>query len=127
MSEPIICHAVAVEIIRTIRAQAGPEPCLRLGNGRRTSEGSKRADAEHGRKRVERELLEVLSRYYPVELSEGKSWGRPLLLLNGKHVHGPNHPNTLATFHSHELLPVLRDLKDLTELPDQEDLENTGA
>ena len=73
---------------------------------------------------MERELLEELSRYYPGELSEGKSWGCLLLLLNGKHGH--NHPNTSAMPHSHELLPVLRDLEDLTELPDQEDLENAG-
>ena len=57
---------------------------VKLSTKPRTTVRSKRAEEEHERRMVDRELYQELSRYYP--LRQGREvWVRPELLSNGKH------------------------------------------
>ena len=86
-------NVVAAEIIRRKRPQVNPEQCLRMGHVERTAIGSKNAEKELGRRKVERRLYRRLSRYYQrpnYQPPNGKKpeWARPPLLVKGKHGHG---------------------------------------
>jgi len=110
--DSIDCNAVAAENIPTIRPLENPEPCLRMGKGKQIATGSSHAMREFGRRGVERELIQDLSRYYP--LGQGQSsWTRPSLLSLGKHVIAQH----TTTFHSPELFSVIKDLEDSSALP----------
>jgi len=87
-------NAVAAEIIRRKREPVYEKPCLRKGEGKRTVIGSKSADRECNRRKVDCRLYRRLSRYY--RLPKGNEWTRPPLLRKGKHGRGIT-PNITLT------------------------------
>ena len=82
-------NSVAAEIVRRVRHPLHRKPCLKRGRSERTVIGSRSADSEAERRKVERRLYRRLSRYYsPPNGDDAAEWTRPPLLQTGKHGHG---------------------------------------
>ena len=82
-------NAVAAEIIRRVRHPVHEKPRLKRGRSERTVIGTRSADSEAERRKVERRLYRRLSLYYsPPGGDDDAEWTRPPLLRKGKHGHG---------------------------------------
>ena len=77
---------MAAEIIPTIRPLESLEPRLLTAQGRRTTVGSRKADREFEKRKVERRLLQELSKYFPPEQGQNML-SRSSLLSQGKRGH----------------------------------------
>jgi len=65
------------------------KPRLKKGRSERTVIGSRSADSEAERRKVQRRLYRRLSRYYsPPKGGDDAEWTRPPLLQTGKYGHG---------------------------------------